>query len=282
MIKNKEWDWELSPKTTWSGTFSELFLYRNLVARLVRKSFLVNYQQTILGPVWILLQPILTLITFVFVFGNLLGISTEGVPPLLFYFCSIILWNFYSETFVDIAFTFIHHEELFRKVYFPRLVLPISYLCTHFLRTMVQFVLLLLLFIFYWTVKDLPFEVNAWILFVPFVFILIGGITLGFSLLFSVITGKYRDLANIVFLLIRLAMFVTPVIYPLSSVRESIRWLVEINPLSPLFEVFRYAFLGEGTFTINSVLYSILFMIVVLSLGIYTFNKQGQKLMDVL
>jgi lipopolysaccharide transport system permease protein len=280
--KNKEWDWEITPKTTWSGTLKELIVYRNLLGRLVRKSFLVNYQQTILGPVWILLQPVLTLVTFVFVFGNLLGISTEGTPPLLFYFCGIILWNFYSETFVDIAFTFIHHEDIFRKVYFPRLVLPISYLCTHFLRTMVQFGLLLLLFVFYWTVKDLPFEVNAWIFFVPFVFIIIGGITLGFSLLFSVITGKYRDLANIVFLLIRLAMFVTPVIYPLSSVREGIRWFVEINPLSPLFEVFRYAFLSEGTFSLNSLLYSVAFMIVVLSLGIYTFNKQGQRLMDVL
>jgi lipopolysaccharide transport system permease protein len=206
--KNKEWDWEITPKTTWSGTLKELIVYRNLLGRLVRKSFLVNYQQTILGPVWILLQPVLTLVTFVFVFGNLLGISTEGTPPLLFYFCGIILWNFYSETFVDIAFTFIHHEDIFRKVYFPRLVLPISYLCTHFLRTMVQFGLLLLLFVFYWTVKDLPFEVNAWIFFVPFVFIIIGGITLGFSLLFSVITGKYRDLANIVFQCLLLRLFI--------------------------------------------------------------------------
>lgn len=282
ITKEKDWDWVITSKTTWGGSLQELILYRNLIARLVRKQFLLNYQQTILGPLWIWLQPLLTLITFVLVFGKLLGISTAGTPPLLFYFCGILLWNFYSEAFVDTAFTFIHHEDLFRKVYFPRIVLPIAFLCTHFLRTMVQFALFLVVLIIYWTFQDLPWNVNEWILFIPAIFIMIGGFTLGSGLLFSVITGKYRDLANIVFLLIRLAMFVTPVIYPLSSVRPDIQWLVQINPLTPLFEIFRYAFLANGSFTAAQLLYSSVFMIALLFFGVYTFNRQGQKLMDVL
>jgi lipopolysaccharide transport system permease protein len=282
IAQDKAWDWEITSKTTWSGTVQELFRYRNLLTRLVRKQFLVNYQQTILGPLWILLQPLLTLLTFVFVFGNLLGISTNGVPPLLFYFCSILLWNYYSESFADVAFTFIYHEDLFRKVYFPRIVIHISYLCTHFLRTMVQLVLFIIVLSIYWIFNDLPVNITGWILFTPLVFIMIAGLSLGFGLIFSVLAGKYRDLANLIYLIVRLAMFVTPVIYPVSSIRPDIQWLVQLNPLSPLFEVFRYAFFADGSFTISQLLYSILFTIIILLSGVYIFNRQGQKLMDVL
>jgi len=282
IAQEKAWDWVLTSRSTWGGTLRELFLYRNLLARLVRKQFLVNYQQTILGPLWILLQPVLTLITFVFVFGNLLGISTSGIPPVLFYFCSVLLWNYYSESFADVAFTFIYHEELFRKVYFPRVVIPISYLCTHFLRTMVQLVLFIIVLAVYWIFYDTPVNITNWVFFIPFVFIIIAGLSLGLGLIFSVLAGKYRDLANLIHLIIRLAMFITPVIYPVSSIRANVQWLVHINPLSPLFEVFRYAFFGEGIFTPLQLLYSTSFMIVILITGTYIFNRQGQKLMDVL
>ena len=282
IAREKAWDWEITPKTRWSGTFQELMRYQNLLLRLVRKQFLVNYQQTILGPLWILLQPVLTLLTFVLVFGSLLGISTNGIPPLLFYFCSILLWNYYSESFVDVAFTFIYHEDLFRKIYFPRIVIPVSYLCTHFLRTMVQLILFIIVLAIYWLFTDLKPNITSWVFFIPLIFIIIAGLSLGFGLLFSVLAGKYRDLANLIYLIIRLAMFLTPVIYPVSSIQTDVQWLVQLNPLTPLFELFRYAFFGEGSFTITQLSYSAIFMIIILFSGVYVFNRQGQKLMDVL
>ena len=281
-INKHKWDWEFGSSTSWWGwSPKELWAYRNLLGRLVRRDFLLNYQQTVLGPVWILFQPILTLVTFVLVFGKLVGISTGSIPPVLFYLSGIVLWNFFNDSFLGTAFTFRENAHVFSKVYFPRLVVPLSVVSTHFFRFTLQFALLLLVLAWFWLVEGVPVSINRWIFFLPFAILITGSIGLSLGLIFSVLTAKYRDLINLVHLGVRMFMFVSPVIYPLAIVPENVRWLVLWNPLTPMFEVFRYGLLGDGTFTVLQLLYSISFALVLLVVAFMTFNKQGDKLIDV-
>lgn len=282
-LKEKHsWDWEFGSRTSWWGwSAAELWSYRNLLARLVRRDFLLNYQQTVLGPLWILFQPILTLVTFVLVFDKLVGIPTGTIPPVLFYLAGIVLWNFFNDSFLGTSFTFRENAQIFSKVYFPRLVVPLSVMSTHFFRFLMQLFLLLLVLIWYWVVEGVPVEVNGWAFFFPVAVLLIGCIGLSLGLIFSVLTAKYRDLVNLVHLGVRLMMFLSPVIYPVAIIPEDVRWLVQLNPLTPLFEVFRYGLLGDGTFTVLQLLYSGLFAAVLVLVSFMIFNKQGDKLIDV-
>lgn len=278
----KAWDWEITSKTSyWGWSARELWSYRHLLGSLVRRDFLLNYQQTILGPAWILLQPLLTLVTYVLVFGRLVGVSTGTLPPVLFYFSGIVLWNFFSDSFGGTSNTFRDNAQVFSKVYFPRLIVPMAVTSTQFFRFSIQFAMLLLLIGFYWAFRDLPSPFSIITLAFPFAVVCTAGIGLGLGLLFSVITAKYRDMASIVNLGIRMLMYLTPVIYPVNSLPEKYRWLVQLNPLTPLFELCRLSLLGEGTVTAGQLLYSFTFMIVVLSGAMLVFNKQGDKLIDV-
>ncbi len=281
-IKKEHWEWEFGSNTTWWGwSVRELWAYRNLLKRLVRRDFLLNYQQTVLGPVWILFQPILTLVTYVLVFDKLVGISTGSIPPVLFYLAGIVLWNLFNDSFIGTAFTFRENAQIFSKVYFPRLVVPLSVMSTHFIRFLLQFMLLLIVMVWYWVVEDVPVAINAWIMLLPFALLIIGSVGLSLGLIFSVLTAKYRDLVNLVHLGVRLLMFLTPVIYPLAIIPNDIRWLVVLNPISPLFEMFRFALFGDGTFTVLQLLYSVVFAIILMFVSFMAFNKQGDKLIDV-
>ncbi|WP_205499846.1 ABC transporter permease [Rufibacter psychrotolerans] len=274
--------WEISSKTSyWGWNLKELWSYRHLVASLIRREFLLNYQQTVLGPVWILIQPIMTLITYVVVFGKVVGIPTGSIPPLLFYFSGIVLWNLFNDSFSGTAFTFKENAHIFSKVYFPRLVMPISVVSTHFLRFLMQLFLLVLVMVYYWLFRDMPLPVTPLLLTLPAIIVVIGAIGLALGLFCSVVTAKYRDLVNFISLGVRLFMFITPVIYPMGAVPEKVRWLVEINPLTPLFELFRYALLGEGTVTVPGLLYSVSFAAISLLAATLVFNKQGDKLIDI-
>lgn len=281
-LKKDHWDWEFGSRTSWWGwSVAELWAYRNLLGRLVRRDFLLNYQQTVLGPLWILFQPILTLVTYVVVFGKLVGISTGTIPPVLFYLAGIVAWNFFNDSFLGTAFTFRENAQIFSKVYFPRLIVPFSVMSTHFIRFLMQFILLLLVMAWYWLVEGVTIATNIWLLFLPVALLLMGIIGLSFGLIFSVLTAKYRDLVNLVHLGVRMLMFLTPVIYPLAIIPDNVRWLVVLNPLTPLFEVFRFALLGEGTFTLLHLLYSGGFALVLMLIAFMAFNKQGDKLIDV-
>ena len=216
------------------------------------------------------------------VFDKLVGIDTGPIPPVLFYLSGIVLWSFFSDSFSGTAFTFRENAEIFSKVYFPRLVVPLSVISTHIMRFVLQFMLLLLAMAWYWIVEDITYSFNAWILFVPVAILLIGSIGLSLGLIFSVLTAKYRDLVNLVHLGIRMMMFLTPVIYPLSIIPENVRWLVLWNPLTSLFEVFRYALLGSGTVDLLSLGYSIVVSLLLLLVSFMVFNKQGDKLIDVI
>ncbi|MBC6610242.1 ABC transporter permease [Hymenobacter sp. BT507] len=281
--ENTKWDWEITGKSNWWGnSFTELWLYRHLAVGFVRRDFLLIYQQTVLGPLWVLLQPILTLFTYVLVFGKVVGISTGGLPPVLFYLAGIVLWNLFNDTFLGIASTFRENAQLFSKVYFPRLIVPFARLSGYLLHFGIQFGLLLCVLLYYLVFQSIKLPPASGLLLVPVCIILTGLLSLGLGLLFSIITAKYRDISYIISMVIRLFMFLTPVIYPVSYVSDKWRWLVELNPLTPLFELFRLALLGEGLITITQFVYSCVFTFAVLIVSLLIFNKQSDKLIDII
>ncbi|TGE06320.1 ABC transporter permease [Hymenobacter fodinae] len=280
--KNGTWDWEIVPQTTWLGvSLSELWSYRHLIIGLVRRDFLLSYQQTVLGPLWMLFQPVITLITYVLVFGKLVGISTEGIPPTLFYLTGIVLWNLFNDSFLSTCSIFRDNVQIFSKVYFPRMVIPIAQMMSQLLRFAIQFFLLCLITTYYVMFTAWTAPTSLQITAIPLIVILIALLSMGLGMTVSVLTGKYRDLSYIIGLGIRLLMFLTPVVYPINYVEKKWRWIVQLNPLTPLFELFRYVLLGKGLVTPQQVVYSVACVGVVLVVGILTFNKQGDKLIDV-
>lgn len=285
MTVNSEitWDWTIGSKTSYRNeSFKTLWSYRHFLASLVRKNFLLNYQQTILGPAWMIFQPLITLVIYVVVFGKVVGVSTGTVPPVLFYFAGIVLWNFFSETFNGTSGTFRSNAHVFSKVYFPRIIIPISELITQFLRFLIQFIFLLLIIAWFLVIKKTNLSISSWFFAFPLAVFIVGAIALGIGLIFSVLTAKYRDMINFGGLIVRLLMFLTPVIYPLANVSKELRWIVLLNPLTPLFELFKLALLGEGVFVVSQLIYSLIFMFAILTAAILLFNKQGDKLIDVI
>lgn len=277
-----EWDWEIKAKTSWWGSsLSELWSYRHLVVGLIRRDFLLSYQQTILGPLWVLLQPIMTLATYVLVFGKVVGISTGATPPVLFYLAGIVLWNLFNDIFTSTSAIFRENANLFTKVYFPRLIMPVAQMGGQLARFVIQFVLLLLVMAYYYLFTPWPAPAVGWLVFVPLVVLLTASLSLAMGLFFSVLTGKYRDVSYVVGIGIRLLMFLTPVIYPVGYIAEKWRWLVQLNPLTTLFELFRLALLGKGLVTGPQLFYSVAFTVFLFVVALLTFNKQGDKLIDV-
>lgn len=282
LANNKKWDWEIQSRTSWLGaSMEELWAYRHLLVGFIRRDFLLNYQQTVLGPFWIFFQPIMTLITYVLVFDKLIGIPTGTVPPVLFYLSGIVLWNLFSDGFSGTSATYRENAHVFSKVYFPRLIMPLSQLGTHFMRFLFQMVLLLLVIAYYLVFEQATIQLSAWFFAFPFVILLTSVFALSLGLLFSVITAKYRDLTNLVGLGIRLLMFLTPVIYTIDYIPDNVRWIVVLNPLTPLFELFRLSLLGEGMVTFPQLAYSVLSILFFFVGSMLIFNKQGDKLIDV-
>ncbi|MGY2134533.1 ABC transporter permease [Hymenobacter sp. HD11105] len=284
MVSNTEqkWDWELGAQPSWWGSSnSELWAYRHLLLGLIRRDFLLSYQQTVLGPLWVLLQPLLTLATYLIVFGKVVGISTQGAPPVLFYLAGIVLWNLFNDAFTGTSTTFRDNAHLFSKVYFPRLVVPLAQLSGQLLRFGIQFLFLLLLVGYYALFTSWPLPTSLQLLLVPVVLGMVATLSLALGLISSVLTGKYRDITYVVGLGIRLLMFLTPVIYPVSYVPAQWRWLVQLNPLTSFFELFRRALLGQGLVTAPQVVYSCGFTLLLLLVALLTFNRQGDKLVDV-
>jgi lipopolysaccharide transport system permease protein len=275
------WEWEINRKTSWSGvSIKELYSYRDLLFRLVRKEFLSTYQQTLLGPFWTVFQPLLTVITYVLVFHNVIGVSTEGIPAFLYYLTGITLWNLFSDIFLNTSYSFLQSTAIFEKVYFPRIISPLSILLLNFLRFGIQLLLLFLAIIYFYVFRHMDFHLLRVLLIVP-VILVTAGLGFGAGLIFSIITVKYKDLLNLLQLFIRLFMFVCPIFYSLAIVPEKLKWLVDLNPLASQFEVFRYAFLGKGIFSTSQILYSAGFMLLLLVSGVLIFNKWSDNLIDV-
>jgi lipopolysaccharide transport system permease protein len=259
---------------------SEVWEYRDLLLMFVKRDFLASYTQTILGPLWFFIQPILTTFIFVFVFGNIARVSTDGQPKILFYLSGLVIWNYFSECLNRTANVFVSNAGIFGKVYFPRLITPLSIIVSGLMRFGIQLLLFIIFFIFYFVKGEVTFHWNVSIFLLPLLLILMAGFALGLGMIISSLTTKYRDLAMFIGFGVGLLMYATPVIYPLNSVTVQYLYIVNANPITPIVETFRYAFLGSGNFNLVHLFYSTTCMVVLLFTGIIAFSKIEQNFMD--
>lgn len=259
--------------------FGELWSYRDLLFLFIKRDITVTYKQTILGPLWFFLQPILTTLMFLLVFGRIAGISTGGVPPFLFYLGGLTIWNYFSESLRLTTDTFVKNAGLFGKIYFPRIIAPLSVVASNIVKFGIQLVLFLVVF-FYYIVKGTSVNPNLTLLFIPIYVLIIALMALGFGMIISALTTKYRDLTFLIQFGIQLWMYATPVIYPISQIPEKYRDLIMANPLSPLVEAFKYGFTGSGSFMVHGIIYSAVFSICLFLLSLVVFNKVERTFMD--
>lgn len=258
---------------------AEVWNYRDLLLLLVRRDFVATYKQTILGPIWFFLQPVMTTLTFTLIFGKIAGISTDGMPMLLFYMAGITLWNYFSECLNRTATVFKDNESVFGKVYFPRLIMPLSIVVSNLIKLGIQFFLFLLFWGFYLFTGS-SVHPNAAILLTPVLVLIMGGLGLGFGMIISALTTKYRDLVFLMTFGVQLLMYATPVIYPLSSISDKYKMLIMVNPMTSIIETFRYAFMGSGSLNWGALAYSAFFMIIIMATGTIVFNKVEKSFMD--
>lgn len=274
------WSMVLRPKRSlFEVNLKELWQYRDLIGLFVRRDFVAKYKQTILGPIWFVIQPLLTTLMFVVVFGNIAGIPTDGIPQVLFYMTGIVGWNYFSTCLNDTSQTFIKNASIFGKVYFPRLAMPISIVISNLVSFVIQFVFLLF-FLAYFMLKGSHVSPGIGVLLIPFLVLLIAGMGLGFGIIISSLTTKYRDLVHLVTFGVTLWMYATPVIYPLSRIPEKYKMLVMANPMTSIVETFKTVLLGVGEVNYLQLLYSLGFTVVLLALGILIFNKVEKTFMD--
>lgn len=259
--------------------FREIWHYRDLLFMLVKRDFITFYKQTILGPLWFIVQPLLTTLIFVILFGNIAKLSTDGIPQLAFYLAGITIWNYFSESLTKTSSVFTANASIFGKVYFPRLIMPLSIVASSLLKFAVQFALFILVVLYYTFVAQ-SIQPNLWILFTPVLILLMALFALGVGMIFSSLTTKYKDLTFLLAFGIQLFMYITPVVYPSSALPEKFQILAKINPLSSIFECFRYAYLGTGTFTIADLLISTLVILFLFFTGVLVFNKVEKSFMD--
>jgi lipopolysaccharide transport system permease protein len=274
------WDLVIRPKAGWLELhLNDLWRYRDLTMLFVWRDVVAYYKQTILGPLWYLIQPIMTTLIFTIFFGKLAKLSTDQTPPFLFYLAGITCWNFFSECLTRTSGTFINNAGIFGKVYFPRLCVPISMVISNMVKFGIQYALFVALLLVFWF-RGAAIHANAWVFATPCLLLLLAAIGLGTGIIVSSLTTKYRDLQYLVSFGVQLFMFATPVIYPLSTVPERFRWLMLLNPMTPVIEMFRYAYLGAGTFTTAYLLYSAATTFVILCVGIILFNRVERTFMD--
>lgn len=258
---------------------SDLWQYRDLIFLMVRRDFVSQYKQTVLGPLWFLISPLFNVLVYTFIFSTVAGISTDGIPPILFYLSGLTLWNYFSGTLTGTSNTFVANAAIFGKVYFPRLVIPISLTISSMIRFLIQFALLTIIMIIYFF-KGYEYHFNAFTALLPLIFILTALLSLGCGIIISSLTTKYRDLQQVLGFGIQLWMYVTPIIYPVSIIPEQYKWLVLLNPMAPYIEAFKYGLLGIGSVNPIALIYAIVLTFVLLFSGVLMFNKVETSFMD--
>lgn len=282
---NKCYDLIIEPRSSFFNlNLKELWRYRDLLEMYIKRDIVTIYKQTILGPIWFIIQPIFTTIVFMFVFGGLAGIPTDGIPQALFYLSGITLWNYFSESLTKTSDTFLTNQAIFGKVYFPRLIVPLSVTITGLIKMFIQFALFIIVYI-YFVAKGTTIAPNLYALLLPVLVFILLALSLGFGIIISSMTTKYRDLKFLIAFAIQLLMYATPVIYPLSVMEGSFKkyiWIIQANPLTAVMETFKFGFLGHGSFSWFALGYSLLFSIIALLLGIILFNKVERSFMDVI
>lgn len=256
-----------------------IWRYRDLWYMYVKRDIVTVYKQTILGPLWFFIQPIFTTAMYMFVFGGLAGISTDGVPQPLFYLSGIMLWNYFSECFNGASNTFTANAGIFGKVYFPRLVVPLASLTSNLIKMLIQLLLFIVVYVYYVAIGG-PVSINAAALLFPILVFMLAFHALSWGLIVSSLTSKYRDLRYLVGFGLQLFMYATPIIYPLSAAGDKFRWALELNPLTPIFEAFKFGVLGSGSLSWGGLLYSFVFMVVMLFFSVIIFNRVERNFMD--
>lgn len=281
-VLEEQWTTVIKPKNKLLDIdFKELWRYRDLCSLFVKRNVITQYKQTVLGPLWYLIQPLFTTVMYMVVFGGIAKISTDGMPQPLFYLAGICFWQYFSDCLGKTSNTFVDNAGIFGKVYFPRLIVPLSNVISNLVRFSIQFGLFLLVWLYYLIFTDAPVHPNWYALLTPVLVMMLAGLALGFGILFSSMTTKYRDLQLLLSFFVSLWMYATPVIYPLSTItNEKLRLLMSLNPLTSIIEAFKYGMLGVGQFSWPMLGYSFLFMALLLGLGMIVFNKVQRSFMD--
>ena len=280
-MKSMEYTTVIKPKNKlFEVDFKEIWQYRDLLSMFVKRDIITQYKQTILGPAWFFIQPALTTAMYMLVFGGIAQISTDGLPQPLFYLAGIVLWGYFSDCLNKTSSTFTTHQAIFGKVYFPRLIVPLSNVISNLVRMGIQFLLFIGVYIYFTLIKGVHVSPNVYALLFPVLVVMLAGLSLGFGIIISSMTTKYRDLTILFTFFVQLWMYATPVIYPLSTMPEKYQWIIVLNPLTSIFEAFKYGTMGVGAFSWSQLGYSFVFMVALLGIGIVVFNKVQRSFMD--
>ncbi|MEC4004437.1 ABC transporter permease [Flavobacterium sp. SUN052] len=281
MSDNKQvWTEEIKAESSLlSINFVEIWQYRDLLLMLLKRDFITFYKQTILGPLWFFVQPILTSLIYVVLFGQVAKLSTDNLPQMAFYLSGITIWNYFADVLVKTSSVFQSNASIFGKVYFPRLIMPLSIVFSGLLKFVIQFALFVAVVLYYTFVRE-SIHPNLWVLMTPVLILLMAAFALGLGMIFSSLTTKYKDLNFLLAFGIQLYMYATPVIYPISAMPDKYRWLINANPLTGIFECFRYGYLGSGHFEPSSLIFSAVFIAFLLMIGVIIFNKVEKSFMD--
>ncbi len=278
--KQDNWDIEIYPKSSlFDIDLTEIWKYRDLIYLFVHRDFVAEYKQTILGPAWHFIQPLFTTIIFTIIFGKIAQIPTDGLPPFLFYMSGIVIWTYFSNVLTATSNTFIGNAAIFGKVYFPRMVMPLANIFSKLIAFVIQF-FFFLCFLGYFTWQGSKIQPNIWVLATPLMLFMMAALSLGLGIIISAMTTRYRDLRILVGFGVQLLMYVSPIIYPLSTLPEDWRFWASINPIAPIVELFRYAYLGAGSIDLTMLGCSFLNISVILIIGIVMFNKVERTFMD--
>ena len=271
----------IEPKTSLlSVDFKEIWRYRDLYSMFVKRDIITQYKQTILGPAWFFIQPLLTMVMYMIVFGGIAGISTDGLPQALFYLAGILCWQYFADCLNKTSSTFTTNQNIFGKVYFPRLIVPLATVSSNLVRLFIQLFLFVVVYVYY-LVVGVNVAPNWYVLLFPLLVLMLAGLALGFGIIISSMTTKYRDLTILFTFVVQLWMYATPIIYPLSTITNTtVRTVMLLNPITSIVETFKYGALGIGSFSWGALGYSFGFMVVLLAVGIVVFNKVQRSFMD--
>ncbi|MBA4389454.1 MAG: ABC transporter permease [Syntrophus sp. (in: bacteria)] len=280
MDRQDNWTTIIRPVSGWLNfNLAELWRYRDLIVLFVRRDFVAIYKQTILGPLWFLLQPLFSTLVFTVIFGKIANIPTDGMPPMLFYMAGIVAWNYFATCLTSTSNTFVANAGIFGKVYFPRLTVPVSVVIVGLLTFAIQ-LFLFIGFFFYFYLRGAPLQPSLWILAMPLLVVQMGILGLGMGILVSSLTTKYRDLSFAVGFGTQLGMYATPIVYPMSQIPERWQWLYAINPMASIVETFRFAFLGSGSVNPQYLAISAGMTLLIFFVGIVLFSRIEKTFMD--
>lgn len=282
MQTTEHWDLIIKPKSKWYDIdLRALWRYKDLLMLLVRRDFVAVYKQTILGPLWLFIQPVLTSITFTFIFGQIAKISTDGNPPILFYMAGITLWTYFADCLNKTSNTFIANAGVFGKVYFPRLIIPLSVLVSNLIKLGIQLAIFLVIWLYYLNSSNNAVHPQwQYIWMIPILIFMMAGLGLGFGILISALTTKYRDLTFLVGFGVQLMMYASSVVLPISTMSHNVKTIMLLNPLTSIIEAFKFIFLGSGSFEALWLFYGFGFMIILVGIAIIVFNKVEKSFMD--